>query len=453
MLSGKFNWGIAQEQVADTYSAEQYINRLYFENEYLYRERQTFTVGAGFTKPSRKEAADAEKYAYARQYVRETPESCQKGRHLVVAQEYTSLDNQYANGFIHRRIKLYQARGLQVEVMAFGKRLKKDVYIYDGVNVLSGYYDELLGLLALRDYDSISVHFMNPDMWRALKANVDKETPFLIYSHGYEVRNWTRMPYQIKNRKDLDDSIERNLRNRDVWNEMYEAKNVVSKFVFVSEWWKRAVSQDVMIPFDDQRTTVIHNVIDTDMFPYVEKEATQRFNLLWIRNASKWNYGADLAARVLSELKQSKYWSSISATIVGDGEYFEYFNEFEKDANVRLHRGYLSHQQISDLHKTHGIFIVPSRWDTQGVSRDEAMSSGLVPMTNLVDAIPEFVDDTCAILGKEESFEAWLGGLIKVLEDPDKFSKMSKAAASHVRALSSPPFTVDEEIKLMKGNI
>jgi glycosyltransferase involved in cell wall biosynthesis len=41
---------------------------------------------------------------------------------------------------------------------------------------------------------------------------------------------------------------------------------------------------------------------------------------------------------------------------------------------------------------------VPSRTDTQGVSRDEAMSSGLVPVTNAVAAIPEFVDDTVECL-------------------------------------------------------
>ena len=50
------------------------------------------------------------------------------------------------------------------------------------------------------------------------------------------------------------------------------------------------------------------------------------------------------------------------------------------------------------MHKKNGIFMVPTRLDSQGVSRDEAMSSGLVPITNNVAAIPEFVDDTCGML-------------------------------------------------------
>lgn len=36
------------------------------------------------------------------------------------------------------------------------------------------------------------------------------------------------------------------------------------------------------------------------------------------------------------------------------------------------------------------FFWFPTRMDTQGVSRDEAMCSGLVPITNKVAAVPEF---------------------------------------------------------------
>lgn len=448
----KFSWGIDRDLVGSTYTDDEFINRLYFENEYLFRQRPTFSVGKGAEAASPTEVREDEKFAFVRQFLKETEEGeSSESRHLIVANEYTSLDNQYANGFIHRRIKLYQEAGLRIDVMAFGKRLAKDVYIYDGVNVLSGFYDELLGLLGSRQYDSISVHFMNPDMWAALKRNVTKQTPFLVYSHGYEVRNWTRMPYQIADRKSLDDHIERNLRARDVWREMYKDDSGITKFIFVSEWWKRAVSEDVLLPFDDCRTAVIHNVIDSDMFPYREKPVEQRFNLLWIRNASKWNYGADLAAKMLSRLKETDLWPRIKATIVGDGQYFDFFDQFADDENVTIHRGYLSHNEISKLHKEHGIFLVPSRWDTQGVSRDEAMSSGLVPITTPVDAIPEFVDESCAVLGDEEQFDRWFEEVLSLMNDPERFSQMSKAAARRVREQSTPALTVDKEVQLMRG--
>lgn len=450
MGNNRFDWGLHKESVAETYSYDQYLNRLYFENEYLFRTRKTYSVGEGEALPTPEEVRTSEQYAYVRQFLKETSESNDQ-RHLIIANEYTTLENQYANGFIHRRIKLYQERGFEIDVVAFGKRLPKDVYIYDGVNVISGFYPELLGILASRKYASISVHFMNADMWKALKKNVPVDTPTIIYSHGYEVRNWTRMPYQITNRRTLDDHIERNLRNRDVWAEMYAPDSPITNFVFVSDWWRKAVSEDVMLPFNDERTRVIHNVIDPEMFTYKKKSPDKRFNLLWIRNASKWNYGADLAARILARLKDSEYWPSISATIVGDGEFFSYFDQFATDENVNIHRGYLSHAEISELHESHGIFLVPSRWDTQGVSRDEAMSSGLVPMTNPVDAIPEFVDETCAILGDEDQFETWFKRLEQVLRDPELFQAMSAAATNQVAALSNPEVTVGKEMALMKG--
>ena len=451
-LKLKFSWGVDRSLVGSTYTDEEFINRLYFENEYLFRHRPTYSVGGGIALPSDEEIWADAKYAFVRQFLKEGESANDsKKRHLIVANEYTSLGNQYANGFIHRRIKLYQEAGLNIDVMAFGKRLEKDVYVYDGVHVLSGFYDELLGLLASRAYESVSVHFMNPDMWAALKGNVPEHTPFLVYSHGYEVRNWTRMPYQITNRKSLDDHIERNLRSRDVWRDMYAPDSGITKFIFVSEWWKQAVSEDVMIPFDSSRTAVIHNVIDSEMFPYREKAPEQRFNLLWIRNASKWNYGADLAAEMLRRLKSTPHWKNIRATIVGDGEYFSYFDQFQDDENVSIHRGYLSHREISELHKEHGLFLVPSRWDTQGVSRDEAMSSGLVPVTTPVDAIPEFVDNSCAILGDEEHFDEWFDQIVSLLNSPEKFARMSIAAAQRVRQQSTPALTVQKEIHLMRG--
>lgn len=454
MLGQEFTWGMPKSLISSTYSDDEYINRLYFENEYLFRQRPTFSVGAGESCPSKSDVSKLDKYAFVRQFLREVSKNGAENkaeRHLIIANEYTTLQNQYTNGFIHRRIKNYQEAGLEVEVMAFGKRVPRDVYQYDGVQILAGFYDELLGLLGARTYASISVHFINNDMWRALKANITSETPVLVYSHGYEVRNWTRMPFQLKSRADLDDHIERNLRSRDVWREMYEDSSGISKFIFVSNFWRKAVSEDIMVPFDDERTAVIPNVIDNNLFNYEAKKPEHRFKILWVRTASKWNYGADLAAALLRRLKGTELWDQIEVTIVGDGEYFSYFDQFLEDENVDIHRGFLSQYEIAELHKQHGIFLIPSRWDTQGVSRDEAMSSGLVPVTCPIGPIPEFANDSCAVMGTEDDMDSWFAKLREVIDSPEKFLAMSAEAAQHVRRISSPSQTVAREIELMKG--
>ena len=145
-------------------------------------------------------------------------------------------------------------------------------------------------------------------------------------------------------------------------------------------------------------------------------------------------------------------WDQVEVTIIGDGEFFSYFDQFSDDKNVRIHRGYVSQYEIARLHKQHGLFLVPSRWDTQGVSRDEAMSSGLIPITCPIGPIPEFANDSCAVLGLEDDIEEWFGKLVEVINSPERFCSMSKQAAEHVRQISSPDQTVAKEISLMKGS-
>ena len=84
------------------------------------------------------------------------------------------------------------------------------------------------------------------------------------------------------------------------------------------------------------------------------------------------------------------------------------------------------------------------------MSRDEAMSSGLVPVTNSVSAIPEFVDGNCAILGPEEDYVLLAKGIIKLVEDKELFARMSKNAAERVRKQSASEIIIDKEIKLIK---
>jgi len=86
--------------------------------------------------------------------------------------------------------------------------------------------------------------------------------------------------------------------------------------------------------------------------------------------------------------------------------------------------------------------------DTQGVSRDEAMSSGLVPVTNRVAAIPEFVDENCGILAEPEDAEGLAEGILALYNDPVLFQKLSIAAAERVRNTSAKRDMASNEIAM-----
>ena len=89
--------------------------------------------------------------------------------------------------------------------------------------------------------------------------------------------------------------------------------------------------------------------------------------------------------------------------------------------------------------------------DTQGVSRDEAMSSGLVPVANAVAAIPEFVNEDCGILAPAEDAVAVAEGILKLVRNPELFMQMSQNAAEHVRNKTSQKYTINKEVDLIKS--
>lgn len=448
MMDPNFDLPLPRSIIAPSYSDDDLVTRLYLENEYLRSQRKTFSVGPSIELPSEAILESEVRFCFTRQFLRETSKQGMGHRHLVIANEYPSKEKRYANGFVHRRVKFYQEAGLDVDVVAFGKRVRSDVYDFDGVKVLAGYVNELSGLISARDYTSVSVHFPNSEMWKVLKDNIPDSTNLIFYIHGYEARNWSRLPYGIRDVAMLNARIERSLRTEDVWKEI--VNSTVDRFVFVSNWWREAAMDDLGVLFDGSNSEVVHNFIDTRLFSYEEKDPQQRFKLLWVRSANAHNYGADIAAEFLRQLKRTSVWSELEILIVGDGQYFSEFDEFQNEPEVTVRRDFLRQEEIADLHKQFGMFIVPTRFDTQGVSRDEAMSSGLVPITCPVTAVPEFADNSCSILFAEDNVESAVEQYLRVAEDPELFSAMSRAAAERSAALNGAEATVMREIALMK---
>jgi glycosyltransferase involved in cell wall biosynthesis len=101
------------------------------------------------------------------------------------------------------------------------------------------------------------------------------------------------------------------------------------------------------------------------------------------------------------------------------------------------------------MYKEYGIFLNPTRWDSQGVSRDEAMSSGLVPITNNVAAIPEFANDNCAIISEAEDYIGMAKGVARLYNEPKLFLAMSREARKRVENQSSKKYTIQKELELM----
>lgn len=79
------------------------------------------------------------------------------------------------------------------------------------------------------------------------------------------------------------------------------------------------------------------------------------------------------------------------------------------------------------------------------------MSSGLVPVTTGISAIPEFLDETCGYLAKPEDAAGLATAIADLYKHPQKFLDMSKAAAKRVRNQSSADEIIRQELTLICG--
>ena len=90
--------------------------------------------------------------------------------------------------------------------------------------------------------------------------------------------------------------------------------------------------------------------------------------------------------------------------------------------------------------------------DSQGVSRDEAMSSGLVPVTTEITAIPEFVDNNCGVLTPPEDYKSISAGILELYDNPERFLEMSENASNRVRNQTDSKLIIEAELRIIDGD-
>jgi len=223
------------------------------------------------------------------------------------------------------------------------------------------------------------------------------------------------------------------------------------QLVFVSRYFAEEVMEDLGFRIPEQHYTIIHNPIDTDVFSYQRKPAEQRKKVLSIRPYASAKYANDLSVKAIQLLADKPWFKDMEFRMIGDGPLFDtILDPLRQYDNVFIERRFLKQAEIAALHKDYGIFLSPTRMDAQGVSRDEAMASGLVPVTNGVTAIPEFVDAQCGILAPGEDASAMADGIAALYDNADLFASMSEQAALRVARQSAKTTIVDAEIEVMK---
>lgn len=346
----------------------------------------------------------------------------------IVSNGYPSYSNIYQNGFIYSRVKDYANNN--VFAPCFKLSTKFTNYEFEDTNCFESDVLTIIEILRLLNFKYFEVHFLDARMKDIIHSCSRK---CIIFVHGYEAQNITkRRPFLIQE-KDIELDKLKTLNKQKIFSEVITYENVYLNFV--SNWQVEVFNEDIntlKLPF---KYSINPNKIDMDKFSFKVKDFT-KLKVLSLRPFASTVYANDITIGAILKLSEKDYFNEIEFTICGDGIlYNEQTKELasKKFNNVKFINNFFSHEEIKALHDTHNIFVCPSRTDTQGVSRCEAMSSGLVTIGTSVDGVPEFNNKKSGYLIENNDIDELCSLIDSLYWDRRNLPEMSEAANEFIK--------------------
>ncbi len=371
-------------------------------------------------------------------------------RILVVTRSYPAPGDLYKYPFVHRRVLAYRQAGHDVAVFQPGPKGEATDHEYEGVTCRTGDGAALQRFCEQWRPDVIACHGFSETMWEVLQP-VACAIPVRAWLHGSEIPDFMRQKALVAPPSEREAALDALNVRCNFWDRLIDDFPQRLKLVFVSQTSVELARRDWGEKLLPSHFSIIANPVDVDLFEYRPKAAEDRFRVLLIRPFDSHTYANDLAVEAIRRLQTQERAHPLDFTIIGDGPLFEEVLQPLKDRpNVSIARRFLTQQEIADQHRRHGIFLVPTRLDTQGVSRDEAMASGLVPVTNAIAAVLEFTDETCAALAPPDDAQGLADAILEMMEEPQLFLDRSKAAAERIRSERSNQIIIPRELELLE---
>ncbi len=352
-------------------------------------------------------------------------------------------------------------------------RTRVEAYARAGLRGVVVDYSPLnIGKPALLEDETAPVAVIRPaDLTAALDAIAESGSPVLAHSptpqaldelharipgrhlavwfHGYEVRDYRRLQGNTTTEELFAIRHIRDAQNQDRFRAAAPVFTdpAVTK-VFVSQTQRRYSEFDVGV--EATSVEVIPNHIDTDTYRARERRPEEAKRILLLRSFTQRNFANDVALRALEICSRRDGFSELDIMVRGYGGHFRAeVSQVRRFDNVTVEEGFSSPAQMAALHDAHGVFLCPTRYDTQGVMLGEAMASGMVTITNPVAAIPDFTDDTCSLLPRGNDPWAFADALWHLVTHPELMPELSRNAAARARAQCGRAATIDREIELI----
>lgn len=355
-----------------------------------------------------------------------------KNDYLVVTNHYPSYSDLYKNGFVHSRVKAYSNYGIRSDVFRVRPNDSVSYHEFEGVDVTTGSLHALNNMIKNNHYKTIMVHFLDQNMWSVLEDYAETHK-IIVWVHGAEIQAWHRRAFNYSTESEVQKAKQQYEIRAKFWKMLLDNCPKNLHLVFVSKTFADEVMRDLDVNIPTDQLSIINNPINTILFEHQVKSVEMRKKILSIRPYASKTYANDLTVKAILELSKESFFKELEFRLIGDGPLFEEtLKPLKNFDNVIIERKFLTHSEIAALHKEYGVFLCPSRMDTQGVSRDEAMSSGLVPITNAVGSIPEFMSEFNDLLSEPENYHN-LALIVKNLYlNPEKFVKYSHLVRASV---------------------
>lgn len=355
--------------------------------------------------------------------------------------------------FVHERVKAYvELPNIKVDVFCLNNSKKTD-YVFEKINVYVGNNKKLIKLI--ENYDAYLFHFLNNKNGNFILKNLKNKKTY-IWFHGSDCINWRRRKASVNlvERKDylnifnimkLLFLIIRNKNREKIINKINDSC-VKIKFIFVSEWLHETSEKDFSVDYKNYE--IINNYIDTAFYEHVKKTDEKRYNILSINNYANALYAPDMIEKIILLFSKEKIFEKFKFNIYGDGkEFYKFTNSLLNFENVIINKGFLSKRQIKEAHYENGIFLYPKRGDSQGVSRCEAMASGLVPMASNIDAVSEFSPVNTSYLLKDE--KDFIEAFKAIDKNPQEYLNKSRRGVEFIGNKCNYKKTIQKEIDML----
>jgi glycosyltransferase involved in cell wall biosynthesis len=175
--------------------------------------------------------------------------------------------------------------------------------------------------------------------------------------------------------------------------------------------------------------------VDTQQFVPPSRQYAMVGSTILFAKHLRYTYGPDILLRAIALL--APRYPRLRVLLAGDGDWpqLKIMAHNLGINDVVLFVGHIAHNAMPDFLSQGDIFVMPSRWESLGVSALEAAAMELPVVASRTGGIPEVVHDgVTGLLVPPEDPNALAKALEHLLDDPPLRHRMGKAGRQFVKA-------------------